>query len=116
MASGVASGGAGQAASGATRLEARAVVRDDAVQLLDTACWRMGPARSRRALINWPHGPSAHCPHVDDVVAVILSRYGHVFPHIHARGFTRAVPHCRVAPFSLLQPHRCSRDLLGGQP
>ena len=46
MASGVASGGAGQAASGATRLEARAVVRDDAVQLLDTACWRMGPARS----------------------------------------------------------------------
>ena len=62
MASGVASGGAGQAASGATRLEARAVVRDDAVQLLDTACWRMGPARSRRALINWPHGPSAHCP------------------------------------------------------
>ena len=43
-------GGAGQAASGATRLEARAVVRDDAVQLLDTACWRMGPARSYKHL------------------------------------------------------------------
>ena len=44
---------------GATRLEARAVVRDDAVQLLDTACWRH---RSEGTRLNSSHALTSRMP------------------------------------------------------